>query len=102
MGADFKLGDLLALELHLYADACAEIVDRAHKELTIEKQISKIEATWAVLSLTFAPLPGTALVAVAPSSSKLFCIADCPILAKQENKLDCHLFALLNNTFLIT
>lgn len=55
MGPDFKLGDLLALELHLYADACAEIVDRAHKELIIEKQISKIEATWAVLSLTFAP-----------------------------------------------
>ena len=50
-----SLGTLLALELHLYADACAEIVDRAHKELTIEKQISKIEATWAVLSLTFAP-----------------------------------------------
>ena len=55
MGTDFKLGDLLALELHLYADACAEIVDRAHKELIIEKQIAKIEATWAMVSLTFAP-----------------------------------------------
>lgn len=56
MGEDFKLGDLLAMQLHLYADACAEIVDRAHKELIIEKQISKIETTWATLSLTYAPL----------------------------------------------
>ena len=55
ISADSKLGDLLAMELHLYAEACAEIVDRAHKELIIEKQISKIESTWAMLSLTFAP-----------------------------------------------
>lgn len=55
MAEDFKLGDLLAMELHLFADACAEIVDRAHKELIVEKQISKIEAAWATLSLTFAP-----------------------------------------------
>ena len=55
MGEDFRLGDLLALELHLFADACVEIVDRSHKELIIEKQISKIEATWAMLSLTFTP-----------------------------------------------
>lgn len=55
MGDDFRLGDLLALELHLFADACVEIVDRSHKELIIEKQISKIESTWAMLSLTFTP-----------------------------------------------
>lgn len=55
MDDNFRLGDLLALELHLYADACTEIVDRSHKELIIEKQISKIEATWAMLSLTFTP-----------------------------------------------
>ena len=55
MGDDFRLGDLLALDLHLYADACLEIVDRSHKELIIEKQISKIEATWAMLSLSFTP-----------------------------------------------
>ena len=55
MGSDFRLGNLLALELHLNVDACAEIVDRAHKELIIEKALGKIEATWALLSLTFAP-----------------------------------------------
>jgi hypothetical protein len=31
-------------------------VDRAQKELNIEKQIKKIEDTWAVLALLFTPL----------------------------------------------
>lgn len=35
---------------------CSEIVDRAQKELNIEKQIKKIEDTWAVLALVFTPL----------------------------------------------
>ncbi|KAF6251999.1 flagellar outer dynein arm heavy chain beta [Scenedesmus sp. NREL 46B-D3] len=56
MDEKFCLGDLLALELHNYVDACSEIVDRAQKELNIEKQIKKIEDTWAVLALMFTPL----------------------------------------------
>lgn len=55
MDDKFCLGDLLALELHNYVDACSEIVDRAQKELNIEKQLKKIEDTWAGLSLAFAP-----------------------------------------------
>ncbi len=51
----FCLGDLLALELHNYVDACSEIVDRAQKELNIEKQLKKIEDTWAGLNLMFSP-----------------------------------------------
>ncbi len=51
----FALGDLLALELHNYVDACSEIVDRAQKELNIEKQLKKIEDTWANLNLGFKP-----------------------------------------------
>ena len=33
----FSLGDLMALGLHGYVDACTEIVDRAQKELIVEK-----------------------------------------------------------------
>lgn len=55
MGNDFCLGDLLAMELHRHAESCANIVDRAHKELIIERQLAKIEATWASLKLTFTP-----------------------------------------------
>lgn len=35
--ANFKLGDLLRLGLHACVDVCTEIVDRAQKELLVEK-----------------------------------------------------------------
>ena len=37
MGEGTRLGELLALGLHRHVDACSEIVDRAQKELTVEK-----------------------------------------------------------------
>lgn len=55
MGQGFSLGDLLRLQLHVYADACAEIVDRAQKEQVIEKALAKISATWESMQLTFTP-----------------------------------------------
>lgn len=55
MGESFNLGDLLKLELHNAVEECREIVDRAQKELVIEKSLRKIEDTWAGLKLSFAP-----------------------------------------------
>ena len=55
MGENFNLGDLLKLELHNAVEECREIVDRAQKELVIEKSLRKIEDTWAGLKLSFAP-----------------------------------------------
>lgn len=37
MDSNFKLGDLLKLGLHNCVDACVDIVDRAQKELLVEK-----------------------------------------------------------------
>lgn len=65
MDEKFCLGDLLALELHNFVDACSEIVDRAQKELNIEKQLKKIEDTWAGLNLVFAPYQDTDIMALA-------------------------------------
>ena len=45
----------MKLGLHQYVDACSEIVDRAGKELTIENALKRIEDTWALLNLSFAP-----------------------------------------------
>jgi len=53
MDASFNLGALLALELHMFTDAVSEIVDRAQKELIIEKALEKIDATWSALNLEF-------------------------------------------------
>ena len=55
MDEKFSLGDLLALELHTCADSVSEIVERAQKELVIEKQLVKIEKDWAGLHLDFVP-----------------------------------------------
>jgi hypothetical protein len=44
--------------------ACSGIVDRAQKELNIEKQIKKIEDTWSVLALVFTPLPDSDVTAL--------------------------------------
>ena len=57
MDDKFNLGNLLALELHNCVDAVSEIVERAQKELVIEKALKKIEDTWAALALDFSPFP---------------------------------------------
>lgn len=41
--------------LLVLSTVCSEIVDRAQKELNIEKQIKKIEDTWAALAFAFTP-----------------------------------------------
>lgn len=69
MDERFCLGDLLALELHNYVDACSEIVDRAQKELNIEKQLKKIEDTWAALNLVFHPYMDTDINALTVSDT---------------------------------
>ena len=56
MDENFTFGGLLALKLHEYEDDVMEIVDKAQKELTIEKQLAKIAETWKVQNLTFEPL----------------------------------------------
>jgi hypothetical protein len=50
--------------MSIAAAVCSEIVDRAQKELNIEKQIKKIEDTWSVLALVFTPLPDSDITAL--------------------------------------
>jgi hypothetical protein len=57
MGSNFSLGNLLDLKLHQYEDDVLEIVDRAQKELTIEKQLKKLADTWKSLELGFPSEP---------------------------------------------
>jgi len=57
MDESFTFGGMLDLELHKYEDDVLEIVDRAQKELGIEKQLVKLAETWKVQNLTFPPDP---------------------------------------------
>ncbi|KAF0977183.1 hypothetical protein FDP41_003836 [Naegleria fowleri] len=50
---NFTLADLLALELHNYQENVNEIVDRAEKEMKMEKQLKDLETIWSDLSFDF-------------------------------------------------
>jgi dynein heavy chain len=57
-------GSLLSLKLHEHVDSVSEIVDRAQKELIIEKALKKIDETWVSLTLAFTPHPGTGVATI--------------------------------------
>ena len=49
------LKDLLSLKLHEFEEEVAGIVDRASKELQMEKILSELDTTWAGFDLEYAP-----------------------------------------------
>ncbi|XP_074539499.1 dynein axonemal heavy chain 11 isoform X2 [Halichoeres trimaculatus] len=48
-----RLGDLLALQLHLLEDKVRNIVDKAVKELAIEKVMAQMSQTWQSMELLY-------------------------------------------------
>jgi dynein heavy chain len=55
---DMKFQDLLRLQLHKFEDEVKGIVDRATKELGMEKILSELDATWKTMEFTFEPMEG--------------------------------------------
>lgn len=45
------LDDLLSLEMHKHADEVGSVVERAVKEVQMEKTLKELQSTWAVLEL---------------------------------------------------
>lgn len=66
----------MLVKIYCCCHVCSEIVDRAQKELNIEKQIKKIEDTWSVLALVFHPLPDSDVTAL--TVSLLYCTMSSP------------------------
>lgn len=58
----FTLGHMLALELNECVDIVSETVERAQKELVIEKALAKIEDTWTANAISFAPFSAASTV----------------------------------------
>ncbi|KAI8853660.1 dynein heavy chain and region D6 of dynein motor-domain-containing protein [Chytridium lagenaria] len=50
---DMKFQDLLSLQLHKYEDDVKVIVDRATKELAMEKVLNDLSKTWAAMEFTY-------------------------------------------------
>uniref|UniRef100_A0A3B4UNK9 Dynein axonemal heavy chain 11 n=1 Tax=Seriola dumerili TaxID=41447 RepID=A0A3B4UNK9_SERDU len=53
MGEGTTLGDLLELHLHRVEDEVKNIVDKAVKEMAIEKVLAEITQTWSFMSLSY-------------------------------------------------
>uniref|UniRef100_A0A3P8NTU2 Dynein axonemal heavy chain 11 n=1 Tax=Astatotilapia calliptera TaxID=8154 RepID=A0A3P8NTU2_ASTCA len=53
MGEGTTLGDLLELQLHRVEDEVKNIVDKAVKEMAIEKVLAEITQTWSIMSLSY-------------------------------------------------
>ena len=47
MSDDTNLADLLALNLHQFEDEVRNIVDKATKELSMEKTLKEMQVTWS-------------------------------------------------------
>ena len=61
---NFTLGGMLSLELHNFLDHVQEIIERAQKEVVIEKVLKEVEQRWASFSLIFTPFPDSEVLSV--------------------------------------
>ncbi|XP_077101765.1 dynein axonemal heavy chain 9 [Siphateles boraxobius] len=59
MDQDTTLADLLRLNLHHFEDEVRGIVDRAVKEMGMEKVLGELDATWTSMAFDFEPHPRT-------------------------------------------
>ncbi|KAJ7345633.1 hypothetical protein JRQ81_001583, partial [Phrynocephalus forsythii] len=55
MNEDTTLGDLFALQLHRVEDEVQNIVDKAVKEMAIEKALMEISQTWGIMDFSYEP-----------------------------------------------
>ena len=59
MNEETSLADLLALNLHEFEDDVRNIVDKATKELGMEKVLNELNVTWSTMEFEYEPHLGT-------------------------------------------
>lgn len=59
MDVDTTLADLLKLNLHNFEDEVRSIVDKAVKEMSMEKIVKELKTTWASMEFQYEPHPRT-------------------------------------------
>ncbi|XP_068120654.1 dynein axonemal heavy chain 9 isoform X2 [Hyperolius riggenbachi] len=59
MDEDTTLADLLKLNLHNFEDEVRGIVDKAVKEMGMEKVLKELDATWSAMNFQYEPHPRT-------------------------------------------
>jgi dynein heavy chain, axonemal len=79
---DFRLDDLLNLELHKFEEEVGEIVDRAQKEEKMEQALGKLEETWKRLEFQFIPHKGTAVSTIKMAEEDFEALEDNQVLVQ--------------------
>lgn len=70
------LADLLALNLHNYEDEVRSIVDKAVKEMTMEKVLKDLNSTWSVMEFDHELHPRTGCLLLKASEDLIATLED--------------------------
>jgi len=76
MSESTTLADLLALNLHNFEDEVAGIVDKASKELNMEKTLVDLDATWKVMDFEYTEHKRTGTAMVKPTEELVEVLED--------------------------
>jgi dynein heavy chain len=70
------LSDLLSLNLHNYEDEVRGIVDKAVKEMSMEKVLKELNVTWAQMEFEHEPHPRTRITMLKTSEELIETLED--------------------------
>ena len=73
---DMKFQDLLKLNLHNFEDDVKTIVDRATKELSMEKVLKDLSETWSTMEFTFDHVPAKNIHLIKPTEELIEALED--------------------------
>ena len=76
MSEETNLSDLLALNLHKFEDEVRNIVDKATKELSMEKTMKELDVTWAQMEFESEPHPRTGVMLLKSSEELIETLED--------------------------
>ena len=76
MSAETNLADLLKLNLHNFEDEVRGIVDKATKELNMEKILKELDVTWSQMEFEHEPHPRTSITLLKSSEELIETLED--------------------------
>ena len=76
MDENTTLSDLLSLNLHNYEDEVRNIVDKAVKEMSMEKVLKELDVTWSTMEFEHEKHPRTKITMIKTSEELIETLED--------------------------
>ena len=76
MDESTTLADLLSLNLHNFEEEVRNIVDKAVKEMSMEKVLKELDVTWAAMEFEHEPHPRTKITMLKTSEEVIETLED--------------------------